>query len=327
METKHTWLLIEDDVDDQDFFKMALTSITDRVNCVVAKNGLEALKIIQGDQNFIPSCIFIDLNMPLMNGFDFLQNVKKFERLAEVPRVVYTTSNATFDREMTLKLGARFVTKFTSFAELRNFLLDCVSLYADVSLLTNNRASQFSKTNVPENLESTFKGNVERSPDSLKGQSVYSNSAADVYEQLLNSAMEVMQSDLASIQLYSQTSEQLKLMATRNFHPTSIDFWHTVSAASGSVCGEALRKRTRITISDIETVAFVKDEIEIFRVSGIRAVQSTPLVSPQGKIIGMISTHWKEEHQFSQEDFKYFDAFAQMAADIISQKTSCIGES
>jgi len=321
METKATWLLIEDDLDDQDFFKMALTSITDRVNCVVAKNGLDALNIIQGDQNFIPSCIFIDLNMPLMNGFDFLQNVQKVERLAEVPRIVYTTSNAAFDREMTLKLGARFVTKFSSFAELRNFLLDCLSRYTGNSIRTDNIAALFNSTKKPliESYENPISG---FDIATLEKGIIDDNYLSDVYGLLLDSAMKAMKSDLASIQLYSNTSQQLTLVATRNFHPDSIDFWQTVSAGSGSVCGEALRKQTRITVPDIEAIEYVKDEIEIFRVSGIRAVQSTPLVSPQGKIIGMISTHWKEQHQFSEKDFKSFDVFAQLAADILSQRTT-----
>jgi GAF domain-containing protein len=120
--------------------------------------------------------------------------------------------------------------------------------------------------------------------------------------------------------LYCNDTQQLKLVASRNIHPESTAFWQTVSAASGSICGEALRTQTRITVTDVETIDYVKEEIEIFRLSGIRAVQSTPLVSQQGDLIGMISTHWKEERQFSENDFEYFDDFVKLAADIISQK-------
>lgn len=308
----NTWLLIEDDVDDQDFFVMALTSITDRVNFVIANNGLEALKIIQKDDNFVPSCIFVDLNMPLMDGFNFLQELKKIERLAEVPRIVFTTSNAASDKERASQLGAGFATKYSSLSDLQKFIRNCLSLYATHSNSTKNR--------VAENYESLL-SNFLSKLEALKNGSI-DNDHSEVYGLLLDSAMKVMESDLASIQLYCNTTEQLKLVATKNIHPRSIAFWQIVSATSGSICGEALRTQTRITVTDVETIDFVKEEIEIFRLSGIRAVQSTPLVSQQGKLIGMISTHWKEQRQFSENDFEFFDDFARLAADIISQKTA-----
>ncbi len=310
----NTWLLIEDDVDDQEFFVMALTSITDRVHCVIAKNGLEALNMIQKDDNFIPSCIFVDLNMPLMNGFDFLQKVKKIERLADVPRIVFTTSNAASDKERVSKLGAKFATKHSRLSDLQNFIRNCLSLYAAAH-------SNGTKSQVAENYESLI-SNLVSKLKALKHGPVYSNDDSEVYGLLLDSAMKVMESDLASIQLYCNTTQQLKLVASKNIHPRSTAFWQTVSAASGSICGEALRKQTRITVTDVETIDFVKEEIEIFRLSYIRAVQSTPLVTQQGKLIGMISTHWKEQRQFSENDFEFFDDFAQLAADIICQETA-----
>jgi CheY-like chemotaxis protein len=319
MNTNDTWLLVEDDVDDQDFFVMVLTSITDKVNCVIAKNGLEALKIIHKDDSFLPSCIFVDLNMPIMNGFDFLQNVNKIERLAEIPRIVYTTSNAAFDKELVKKLGAGFVTKYTSFVDLQKFLRDCLFRHTGILSQFGNAASESGdmKNPVIESYESII-SNFEAKLVNLKN---HDNYVDNFYNLLVDSAMKVMNSDLASIQLFCNITQQLKLIASRNFHPRSIEFWQTVSAASGSVCGEALRKQTRITVKDVETIDFAKDELGVFRVSGIRAVQSTPLVSRQGKLIGMISTHWKEQRQFSEKDFKFFDAFAELATDIIGQKT------
>jgi len=320
MKTNDTWLLIEDDIDDQDFFVMALTTVTDRVNCVIAKNGLEALKIIQQDESFMPSCIFVDLNMPIMNGFDFLQNANKIERLAKVPRIVYTTSNAIFDKELVKKLGARFVTKFTRYVDLQKFLQDCLYRYSHISKQPDN-ASQISRIKKPaiESYESII-SDFETKLSTLKKHS-QDNYDDNVYRLLVDSAMKVMTSDLASIQLYCDATQKLNLVGTRNFHPRSVEFWQTVSAASGSVCGEALRMQTRIIVPDVETMEFVKDEIGVFRVSGIRAVQSTPLISPQGKLIGMISTHWKEQRLFSENDFKSFDAFTELAADILSKKT------
>lgn len=144
----------------------------------------------------------------------------------------------------------------------------------------------------------------------------------NIYDELLNASVKIMNSDLASLQLYHQEAKTLTLVANRNFHPLSASYWHTVSADSGSVCGEALRNGLRIVVSDIEAEDFAKSELSIFRHSGIRAVQSTPLLSRNGKIIGMISTHWKAPRVLSDDDFIFFNLLARQAADIIERTES-----
>jgi PAS domain S-box-containing protein len=54
--------------------------------------------------------------------------------------------------------------------------------------------------------------------------------------------------------------------------------------------------------------------------TGIRAVQSTPLLSRAGKPVGMISTHWKQPHEPSERDLRLLDVLARQAADLIDRK-------
>ena len=60
--------------------------------------------------------------------------------------------------------------------------------------------------------------------------------------------------------------------------------------------------------------------LEDHRKTGIRAVQSTPLISRSGKLVGMISTHWRNPHQPSKRDLRLFDILVRQAADLIERK-------
>jgi CheY-like chemotaxis protein len=120
-------LLIDDDEDDQFFFKEALESIDPTILCDVAINGkiaFDKLKI----STTLPDLIFLDLNMPVMNGFDFLQEIKKENKLNRIPIGIFSTSNIISDRELTKTLGARFfLTKPTDLKILRNKIQDILS--------------------------------------------------------------------------------------------------------------------------------------------------------------------------------------------------------
>ena len=140
------------------------------------------------------------------------------------------------------------------------------------------------------------------------------------FDTILATAMQLMKSDFASLQVYEEGTKQLTLLANKNFHPGSAAYWEKVDAAPGSVYGEAFRSQKRVIVSDVETAGLTISELKIFRLSGIRSVQSTPLISRDGKLIGMLSTQWKTVHSPSDNEFKFFDVFARQAADLIENK-------
>ena len=145
----------------------------------------------------------------------------------------------------------------------------------------------------------------------------------EIYQRILQVAMKLMSSDFASIQVYDPLNEQLLLLGNKNFHPHSEKFWQTVNVSSGTPCGEALKTRQRIIITDIENNAITTsdaEELKSYRLTGIRSVQSTPLLSREGDLIGMVSTHWKKVHEPSLRDLNLIDVLARQAADIIIQK-------
>ncbi len=153
---------------------------------------------------------------------------------------------------------------------------------------------------------------------------IRSDDKNQLFESLLESAMKLMKSDFASIQIYDEKKNELVLYGNKNFHPESAVFWKTVLATSSSSCSEALINKKRIVVNDVEESEFMKgtEDLKYYRLSGIRAVQSTPLISRNGNFVGMISTHWKNVHYPTVNDLKFFDLLARQASDLIVQKVA-----
>ncbi len=114
-------LLIDDDADDQLYFRDAVNEINETLQCKVANNGIEAIE--QMNVPPPPDVIFLDLNMPVMNGYECLAYFKKEDRYKDIPVIIFTTSGNTHDIERSRKMGAKlFFTKPSNFGILCNKL-------------------------------------------------------------------------------------------------------------------------------------------------------------------------------------------------------------
>ena len=112
-------LVVDDDIDDLQFFGDALAEIDTTIQCVTATNGIEALR--QLDQfPARPDFIFLDLNMPCKNGLECLKEIKKMQKLKNIPIVMYSTSSNRSDVENAYKEGANlYVKKPNTYAEMK----------------------------------------------------------------------------------------------------------------------------------------------------------------------------------------------------------------
>ncbi len=98
-------LLIEDDLVDQMTVKRAFKELKVINELQIANDGEEALEILRDDSKDIPGIILLDLNMPKMNGIEFLQEVKKDQSFKTIPVIVLTTSKHEKDKVETFNLG------------------------------------------------------------------------------------------------------------------------------------------------------------------------------------------------------------------------------
>lgn len=111
--------LVDDDMDDRGIFMDALQEIDSSIELEMAVNGIDALERIQAAHAVLPDYIFMDLNMPLMNGVQCLRELKQTPAVAHIPVVMYSTSSHGKDRDEAARAGASdYIVKPFSFIEL-----------------------------------------------------------------------------------------------------------------------------------------------------------------------------------------------------------------
>ncbi|MBF0612271.1 MAG: response regulator [Magnetococcales bacterium] len=98
-------LLVEDDRVDAMTVQRALKSIHVTNRLVVTNNGEEAIAWLKDSTNDPPCIILLDLNMPRMNGLEFLEILKHDSQLKTLPVIVLTTSKDELDRVKSFRLG------------------------------------------------------------------------------------------------------------------------------------------------------------------------------------------------------------------------------
>lgn len=98
-------LLLEDDDVETMRVKRVHQSISPQVRLEAAMNGRAGLEFLENNLRDLPSLILLDLNMPVMNGIEFLKAVKADERLRRIPVVILTTSANDTDIIATYDLG------------------------------------------------------------------------------------------------------------------------------------------------------------------------------------------------------------------------------
>jgi len=130
-------LLTDDDSDDRELFSEALASIDPTIRCLFAEDGEAAISMLVQAGQERPDMIFLDINMPVMDGWQVLSKLKKDEDLLQIPVVIYSTSSAQRDREIAKDLGALcFITKPNDYKLVRSMLEIVVEGFAKNSLGT-----------------------------------------------------------------------------------------------------------------------------------------------------------------------------------------------
>lgn len=105
--------MIDDDQDDREIFQEAIHKCSPSIEVLFASDGEEALQILDSLET-LPDAIFLDYNMPRMNGFQCLKSLKSRRRTKNIPVVMYTTSGNRAHEESILLLGADYYMQKTS---------------------------------------------------------------------------------------------------------------------------------------------------------------------------------------------------------------------
>src|SRR5262247_5054 len=136
---------------------------------------------------------------------------------------------------------------------------------------------------------------------------------------LLASAIAMTQADRGNIQLFEPASGGLKIKVQRGFKQPFLDFFDEVHVGQAA-CGTALKTAERVVVEDVTNnpIFLGTAALEVMLDAGALAVQSTPLVSPFGHTLGVVSTHYRKPHRPHAGELDILDRLAY-------QTIKCIG--
>jgi len=141
-------MLIDDDIDDRYLFSRAAKLENPEIKCITAEGGKEAFELLHTISP-LPQVIFLDINMPKLNGWEIIRQFKKDEQLKHIPILIFSTSSHEKDVLAARQAGAiGYCTKPLDFDGLQTILhFICTNLGPGLSeAIRNNKYITYFKT-------------------------------------------------------------------------------------------------------------------------------------------------------------------------------------
>jgi GAF domain-containing protein len=133
----------------------------------------------------------------------------------------------------------------------------------------------------------------------------------------LAKGLDVSGTHLGNIQVMDWKRGSLEIKAQRNFHAEFLTVFKHVTVIDGSACARALRAGHTVIIEDVAVDHDFAPYRGIARRAGFRAVQSTPLISGSGAVVGILSTHFPVPHRPSPSTMNALKQLAQSIAEAV----------
>ncbi len=139
--------------------------------------------------------------------------------------------------------------------------------------------------------------------------------------EMLDLALTVTGADMGNIQLLDDAEGVLRIIAHRGFENPFLEFFAAVDHGTGS-CGAALGRGERVIVADVtKSPIFVGTAgLNVLLEAGVRAVQSTPLITRTGEVLGMLNTHYRTPNATEKMDYQLLDLLARQVAEVIDHK-------
>ncbi|HET7560387.1 MAG TPA: GAF domain-containing protein, partial [Limnochordia bacterium] len=142
-----------------------------------------------------------------------------------------------------------------------------------------------------------------------------------LYDEILAAAIAMMDAEKATLQRFAAEDRSLRLIAFKGFDPADTVNWTTIDEHSGTICAAALRAGRRVLVPNAAHAELPADvfDPESMLGCGLRAGQTTPLVSRSGRLLGMLTTYWRRPHEPAERELRLLDVLARQAADFIER--------
>ncbi|MDI3562576.1 GAF domain-containing protein [Bradyrhizobium sp. Arg816] len=143
---------------------------------------------------------------------------------------------------------------------------------------------------------------------------------------VLDIAIGIAGADMGTLQRFDERADCLTIVASRGFSTEALTFFGVVRRDTNTTCAVALMRRMRVFVEDVSTsYLFIGTrELDMLRAGGIAAVQSTPLISSNGHLWGVFTTHFREPQIESEFDHARLDRLAVQVADSLEQREGLV---
>ena len=155
--------------------------------------------------------------------------------------------------------------------------------------------------------------------DELSAQLLASQSLKSAVAAILEAAIYLHRPDFGHVQLFDERTNSLVICAQRGFNKRFLKTFERVSPHDGCASGRALRDRVPVIVEDVLSDAEYSAFRTVAAEAGYRAVQSTPLITSSGRLVGAASTVFARPHVPSRLDMLMMQLYARLAADIIAR--------
>jgi len=138
---------------------------------------------------------------------------------------------------------------------------------------------------------------------------------------IVETAIAITGADKGNVQLLDSASGALTIAAQRGFEEPFLKFFANVRN-DASACGSAMQSGESVIVEDVtrSQIFACQTSLSVLLDAGVRAVQSTPLLSSTGNLLGMISTYFRIPHRPSERELRLIDLLARQAADYLERK-------
>jgi GAF domain-containing protein len=143
---------------------------------------------------------------------------------------------------------------------------------------------------------------------------------------VLDIAIGITGADMGTLQRFDERADCLRIVASRGFSPEALNYFGVVRRDTNTTCAAALMRRMRVFVENVSTsYLFVGTrELDMLRSCGIAAAQSTPLISSNGHLWGVFTTHFREPQIESEFDHAPLDRLAVQVTDSLEQRESLV---
>jgi PAS domain S-box-containing protein len=139
---------------------------------------------------------------------------------------------------------------------------------------------------------------------------------------MLGAAIAITAADKGNIQLIDPRTGALQIAAQRGFDDSFLAWFANVDREEATACAAAVGSAQRVIVEDVADSDIFRGQTSLPMLlrAGVRAVQSTPLVSSDGNLLGVISTHFARPHRPGERQLRLLDLLARQGSDFLERK-------